>query len=101
MSWVEVGKDGSHPRLVVASLDQITVALTLTPARVHLPEIELNRTGNGIKQNLAVVATPEVVGELVAEGVVAGGAGLLGHGEGEAALLGAKVGPDIVLLHRI
>ena len=36
--------------------------------------------------------TPEVVSELVAEAVVAGGAGLPGHGEGEAAGVGVGEG---------
>ena len=38
------------------------------------------------------MVTPEVVSELVAEAVVAGGAGLLRHGEGEAVGVGVGEG---------
>ena len=45
----------------------------------------------GVGGDLPVVMTPEVVSELVPEAVVAGGAGLLGHGEGDAVFVGVEV----------
>ena len=75
MSFSVVSKDGSHSRVIFTSLDQIAMTIGYP----------------GVGGDLPVVMTPEVVSELVPEAVVAGGAGLLGHGEGESVLVGVEV----------
>ena len=92
MSFHFVRQDGPHSKFIVTTLDQKGMTMW-NSERIIIQHIRLrNSDVHFIGGELSVVATPEVVSDLVTKAEVAYGAGLLGHGECQPIVVCVKVG---------